>query len=750
MKFCSSCGSRVPEGGRFCENCGAALTPLTAAPVSEAVMTPAPAVPAAPEAAAPLAGYGQAPPAGGATGPLGSPEPAPPGAPRKSRRGLVAGIGGIAAVGVLGVVGYFVYDQLNGPNGGADSPSAAVLELSAAASGEDAVTALSLLPPGEVGPIVELYQDVEAKATSTGLAAEESPFAGFDVRVDGVAVETEQLGPDVAAVTITSGTVSWALDPEELQGPLRIDGNGEVRPASDGSADLVEITRGASNGAPLRLMTVQRDGKWYVSPMYTLLETWRAEQGLPVPDFSKEIDYAGTGAESATAAVEQAAQRLAAYDVDGFLDLLSPDEAAALYQYRDAIIASLHQDGALAELRSEVQLSVDAVDATAGEKVDDRVPVTVRSASGTFAGGNGSYSWTLDRNCISYSGNGDSDGACLDEVLAREGISSQIVDGLPSLTLLTQEVDGRWYLSPLATVVSQARHVLVEFDTDDVAELLGVPQFGGVDGQLEVGKTLDGSVAEPYGYALYEMEVPAGKVFTPCVDDAGSWSIYGPDGRPAGGEAAFAADGGRYRVIVNAGETTSLSITPMLSDVQSVTVPADVPAGGGGGCGGRLLAFDATADEPLMFETDDGSGVTVTTPSGKTFWGTAFRPTESGQHFLSLREDQTLSIEPLSADVLTVDSNVTGNFDGAQPTTFRVFVDAGQNAEIQVYVGGAVAPNVELYTVDGSLVANSPEAYASYASVYPPSDEFGAQVYILQIQDYVGDSGDFLVTVIGY
>ena len=281
MAYCSECGTNLRDGARFCESCGHAVG-APAAPEPVAVGAPVGAVSAA-------AGAGSFHPPADPTPHYLSPasesyaaEPAAaaPTGPRKSRRGLVTAIGGVAALGVLGGVGYVVYDQLTGPNGGADSPQAAVLELSAAADAEDAVTALSLLPPGEVGPIVNLYEDVEAKATSTGVAVEDDPFAGFDLHLDGVKVQPEQLGEDVAAVTVTSGTVSWTLDPDQLQGALRVGSDGEVRRATEGSADLVEVTRNATEGAPLRIMTVQRDGEWYVSPMYTLLELWRANQGL--------------------------------------------------------------------------------------------------------------------------------------------------------------------------------------------------------------------------------------------------------------------------------------------------------------------------------------------------------------------------------------------------------------------------------------------------------------------------------------
>jgi hypothetical protein len=756
MKFCPTCGSTLRDGARFCENCGAATMASPAAPVPPpAAAAPAPAQPpAAPETAQlpSAAATATLPPAGApprVEPPAGSADDAgqPSAGPRRSRRGLLTGIGGVAAVGVLGVVGYVVFDQLSGPSGGADSPQAAVTELSAAANAEDAVTALSLLPPGEVGPIVDLYRDVEAKATSTGVADEEKPFAGFDVRLDGVKVQSEELGEDVAAVTVTSGTVSWTLDPDQLQGALRVEPSGDLREAAEGSADLVEVSREATDGSPLRIMTVQQDGKWYVSPTYTLLEAWRVNQGLPAPDFSKELDLEGTGADSATAAVEQAAQAVAAYDVDGLLDLLSPDEASALYRYRDAITAALHRDGALAELQSEGQLAIDSVDVVAADEVDGRVPVTVRSASGGLYDDDRDYtSWSLDRNCLSYNEDGDTDGGCLDEVFDEMGLGADLAANFESLTILTQEVDGRWYLSPMATVVSEVRGVVTGLDADDVAAMLDVRQFGGVDGRLEDGATLDGTSGDWSRPALYEMEVPAGSVFSTCVEGDALAYLYGPDGRPTGEGAVLATDGGRYRVAVSGpeGEETSFSISPVLSSVEEISVPTTVAAEGGDSCGSRLLSFEATAGEPLLFGAEGGSNVQITTPSGENVWTTAFVPEETGTHFIAVGAQQEVSIETLAGDVLTIGDTTTVSVPEDGEAVVRVFVAEGEDVRISVDGNSPNIPIAQLTTLDGTFVDESIGSYFEAARVYSDRD---SEVFELVVEDYWGGAGSFTVSV---
>ncbi|MBM7806963.1 hypothetical protein JOD57_002800 [Geodermatophilus bullaregiensis] len=666
--------------------------------------------------------------------PAGSPAVTRPAAvPGRSRRRLLVGVSGVAALGVLGAVASVVVDQLTGTGGGADSPEAAVVELAAAANAEDAVTALSLLPPGEVGPLVELYQDVQAKATSTGVASSAEPLAGFDLQLDGVAVQAEELGEGVAAVTVTGGTLSWTVDPGQMQGALRIDPSGDERQGTQGTADLVEVTREATDGAPLRIMTVERDGDWYVSPVYTLLEAWRTSQGLPAPDFSEEVDLDGTGADSAEAAVRLAAEAASTYDVEALLDLLSPDEAAALYQYREAVVTAINRDGVLAELRGEGGLEITSVSTDVGEEVGGRVPVTVRSASGSVYDDDGdSTSWSLDLACLSWNEDGDTDGVCLDEALADEDVAPGIAAGIDSLTVLTQEVDDRWYLSPLATLVSHAREAVAAMDADAVATTLGVPQFGGVDDRLEDGVTVSGTAAGSADHAVYEMDVSAGSVLSACVEGDAYAFLYRPDGRPAGLGATVATTTGPHRVVVEAAGDGSEDFTlrPTLGTVERVSLPAEVEPAGGDACGWRVLEFQATAGQPLLLSAEGGGEVQVTTPSGETSWTTAFVPEETGTHQVTVAADQPVDIAPV--DALSAGDTVTVAVDQSLPT--YVLVEEGQTLRIEVAGSGTRlgVHHAHLSTVDGYSVDSSSGSYSGRAAVLY-ADEPG--LYQLEVQN---------------
>jgi hypothetical protein len=377
--------------------------------------------------------------------------------------------------------------------------------------------------------------------------------------------------------------------------------------------------------------------------------------------------------------------------------------------------------------------------------------VTVRSAAGGLTDDDGDYTaWTLDQNCLSWNEDGDADGGCLPEVFEEMGLGTDMASRFDALTVLTSEVDGRWYLSPVATIVAEMRNAVAGLDADTVATMLGVPQFGEVDGRLEADVTVEGTTEGWDDAALYEMTVPAGTVLSTCFEgDLYPW-IYGPDGRRSNQAAVLAADGGDYRVLVPGGAegTAAFSLRPVLSSVEEVTVPSTVPPAAGDACAWRLLAFEATAGQTLLFGTEGAGSVNVVTPSGETVWGTAFVPEESGTHYLSVAAEQQVGIEVLSDDVLTLGGSTSVSPAAGQQESVRIFLPEGQNVRITVTGDGSSIPWVRLQTRDGGFIDEHYGSYYETAELYPYSPQ--ADVYELLVSNFWAESGTFQVTVDQY
>ena len=197
-----------------------AAPPPPSAPPLSAPPPPPPPPPGPPPGPPPLPpGPPPGPPPGafppGAVPPGGSPHP-PPGAPAKRRKGLIALA--LVAVGALAIAaaGVLVVRAVTGSSGGADSPEAAVADLAGALDAEDPVAALAAMDPDEVEAVGDVYETAAARATELGFAPGEKTLGGVDIGVVGVTYETEDLGDDVARVSLTAGQADLAVDPGAL------------------------------------------------------------------------------------------------------------------------------------------------------------------------------------------------------------------------------------------------------------------------------------------------------------------------------------------------------------------------------------------------------------------------------------------------------------------------------------------------------------------------------------------------------
>ncbi len=247
------------------------------------------------------------------------------GAPEPRRRRRVAGIGATIAV-IAGGVGLTTISlQGAAEPGGADTPEAAVREFAEALAGEDLLGMIDVALPEEVSALRAAFDEASAEAKRLGLLDE--AFAldgviGVDVTVDELALRTDTIASDLAAVTSTDGRLGATFDAATFPlGRLVRDAD---QPIANGSAarDL------ASD--PFTLVTLRRESRWYVSLGMTIAETIRTDNGASLPDSSGLI---ATGASSPEAAAEAFYQRLAALDLRGAATLAAPGEGDVFRRY---------------------------------------------------------------------------------------------------------------------------------------------------------------------------------------------------------------------------------------------------------------------------------------------------------------------------------------------------------------------------------------------------------------------------------
>ena len=111
-----------------------------------------------------------------------------------------------------------------GSSGGAATPAAAVSDLFTALGNSDVIGMLDAVAPGERDAIEPGLEDIFGQFKRLGILSTDADLGdvtGLSAQYEGFATSTDQLAPDVAAVTVTGGSVTGSVDPGQL--PLGAD-----------------------------------------------------------------------------------------------------------------------------------------------------------------------------------------------------------------------------------------------------------------------------------------------------------------------------------------------------------------------------------------------------------------------------------------------------------------------------------------------------------------------------------------------
>ena len=242
------------------------------------------------------------------------------------------------AVGVIFIaaVGYAVVDAFSGGGVGDDNPEDVVEAMAAAASREDTIGMLALLPPSEVGTFAELYPSITRWAVQKGHFDNEDWLAGVDIDISGLDTEATYLHPDVAIVELRAGTLSVTVDPD-IADSSHVDRFGREYSRTldellaelqdtvrEGSASIAEYWLGdlfeLHEPDGIYVMTVRREGRWYLSPFYSVAEFARHIADLPQADFEASRADAKPGAESASAVIGNFVGMLNSHRLEDYLE----------------------------------------------------------------------------------------------------------------------------------------------------------------------------------------------------------------------------------------------------------------------------------------------------------------------------------------------------------------------------------------------------------------------------------------------
>ncbi|TCP50845.1 hypothetical protein EV191_107109 [Tamaricihabitans halophyticus] len=413
--------------------------------------------------------------------PGGFPQPGAPEPPKRKRTGLIIGVIVAVVVAAGGITaGIWALNSSNNVAAGAANPTEAATNLVNSVGNGDVAGMLTSLTPGEAELANDMMNDTVDELKRLEVLSDQADPSN----VSGIELKSENLKFDESAeekvndrVTITKlvdGKLTVSADLSQI--PLAEGFMQQVAPEGlptgqqTQTIDIGQQVR--SSGEPIRIATVQTDDEWHPSLFYTVADYALTEQGMSWP----KDQIAPKGADSPEQAVEEVVKAAGSADVQRIIELLPPDEMAVLHDVGPLLLDAIGSGPA------GPQLDVNALE-TSTEEVTGGTKVIVTSFDGTVNGQQIQARHAGD--CIEINMPGQQGKMCGDDLAAEiqqdETLPPQVADTLSQvfgklmsegMGVVTTEVDGKHYLSPMRSMGESVLTLLRAFEPADIRELI--------------------------------------------------------------------------------------------------------------------------------------------------------------------------------------------------------------------------------------------------------------------------------------
>jgi hypothetical protein len=375
--------------------------------------------------------------------------------PLRAPRGRRIAVG----LGVIAVVagGLFAVLSLGSEENTPEDPVRAMFE---AAERGDILGVLEQLEPGERDALREPLTDLVEELDRLEVLKDPDlrSISGIDLEVDDLQLSSRVVRDDIAHVTITDGTGRIHVNVADL--PLGRFVRDLLGDANDEVNDSTESL--ASKDGDDFVATVRRDGKWYVSIGYSIAEQARGDR--PFEQMGPAV--VAQGADTPDGAVRELIEAAAGLDVRRVIGLLSPDELGALQEYSGLFLSEL--ESSVAEARDDVRVSISTLELEA-DTDGDHALVTIEKIA--VEGQTEFNTFSFRDGCFRMSGEDlEAMELCPDDRPADalgfapfgffgaragdvEPPQLSFADKQARVGFVTTRVDGKWYVSPIRTVL---------------------------------------------------------------------------------------------------------------------------------------------------------------------------------------------------------------------------------------------------------------------------------------------------------
>ncbi len=530
------------------------------------------------------------------------------------------GVAALAGIGVLAVTAMF-------GSGGAGSPEAAVQQLADAVSHRDPLAAVDVLAPSEVRSMHDSVQHISDRAADLKIVDNASqPLAGVDLSVENLQLSSTPLADGYTKVTITGGTISAAAHRAALSQLLQQAMRSSDNPDPSGK---VELARLAAESAPSDV----RDDRATRRPLVREPGVHRARISaakpttVPPPTSARRMRPSSAPTRP-THAVQDALHALQAGDWDRLMALAPPDELP-VYDYRawiDQAAADVHPD-----------FSIDSLTTTSDVSGDHGV--VKLEASGTYPSNGNRSRWQVGGSCPSldsyfgFSDYGSSATSPQDPGFCLAGEGAEVLpfglltyrpmpdsgaSGPVSIEVVRE--DGRWYVSPVGTVLDVIDHFVQDVDERTIYPIIGLGYLLPPTGTVTINQPLPVEAVR-YGQ-VYSFDGKAGQQVIGEAATSGSRypyvdaQLFTADGQDLGymgfisraegccGNVLTLPKTGSYRLVLDY-VPANTTLTLWDKDQAPKSLVDDKPIGVGSGSGqqctytGNSVSCYGTAELPL-------------------------------------------------------------------------------------------------------------------------------------------------------
>ncbi len=395
------------------------------------------------------------------------------------KRGKGKVIGGlIVVVALVGAGAFAVSKIVAGNDGGAANPTEVGTRLMDALAQEDVLGVVDLLLPGEREmmrqPLIDMVDHLKRLEIVDESASLEK-VGGLDIAFADVHVVPKPTNvDDVSDIRITAtGTVS--VDGEQVPiGQLLLDeAFGGERPDLDSDPQDSDLD--------WQLAAVKDDGRWYLSAFYSIAENIRITAD-DVPDIP-ESPVVARGADTPDGAVQAIFDAVDDLDLEGLIAALNPNEAEALQRYAPMFVDDAQS--ALDKLDVDVKFSDIKLTVTG---TGDRRTVSIDGFTMHGASNGDEVTVESKDGCLVVTTNDTDMKWCqgdtsIDDAITALGLDNEAIQALVKTVgdafadlkpvgLTVQQVDGKWFLSPIGTGVDMELALMAALDKGELTDII--------------------------------------------------------------------------------------------------------------------------------------------------------------------------------------------------------------------------------------------------------------------------------------